>query len=563
MSRYQRKTLGAASSVITILVLGFAMAAAGATTAAAQDACQGHWVRSLGGSHAVVKRTMGDLADLQKRMPEIEASARAAIASDPTLDAAVADALVAAIASGEGIGERKLGRDESVRWMAYQPKKGTYSTIAPPCIRLSKDYDAFEITLRVPQPAPEVPQDAVCSVTATRNCEHQSPTVSVDLDGSGHDPAVTMTAGGAPQPVAAAGSRWSVADPAPYSADLTFTVRAHGSQPQPQMARVLRFLIPKACGNLTYVGEDDPVEIAPAAAPATCEKSVAVAQCKPWADVQLAGIPVGGVEKGTPVTISPVGGWSGSSAKLEVIGPAGTAPFAVDNPSGDVTYTPEVANCGDESYQVRFETRNAAGDVAEATADLHVKPHDWIARGFLFSVDPTGDDQKRTIDLAGEPADETFGLDRGYGVGLSAEHLVAPRWGVEGSVLFGHAKSNYRLSQGAQAGSDSHNVNFFAFTVGPNFHLLECKAADLYLGVFAGYGGFADPNYWALGHHFGATFDGDFVWGAQLGLDVPFDAASDWGFHAGLRYFDISQDTDAGTLSVDPLSIEAGLSYRF
>jgi len=558
MNRSQRQLFGALGSFVASWMLF-----AGASPAAAQDACSGHRVRALGGSHSVVKRPMGDLADLQKRVSEIEASARAAIASDPTLGPDVADALAAAIASGEGIGERKLGRNESVRWMAYQPTKGTFGTIAPPCIQLNKDYDAFEITLRVPQPAPEAPQDAVCNLTATRNCEHESPTVTVDLAGSAYDPAVTMTAGGATSAVSGAGSRWSVADPLPYSSDLTFTVRAHGSQPQPRMARVLRFLIPKACGNLTYLGEGDPVEIAPAGAPATCEKSVAVAQCKPWSDVKLAGLPVDGVEKGEPVTISPAGGWHGTSSKLEITGPAGATPLVVDNPTGDVTYTPDVANCGDESYKVRFETRNAAGDTAESTAEFHVRPHDWIARGFLFSFDPTGSAQKRTLDLPGGTANESFELDRGWGLGASAEHLLTSRWGVEGAALFGRTKSTYRFRQGSLSGSDDHNVNFYALTVGPNLHLLECKAADLYLGAFVGYGGFADPNYWVGDRHFRATFDGDFVWGAQLGLDVPFNVKSDWGFHAGVRYYDISQTTDAGSLSVDPLSVEAGLSYRF
>jgi hypothetical protein len=43
---------------------------------------------------------------------------------------------------------------------------------------------------------------------------------------------------------------------------------------------------------------------------------------------------------------------------------------------------------------------------------------------------------------------------------------------------------------------------------------------------------------------------------------VPFGTGP-WGFHGGVRYFDLSQDTDAGTLEVDPLLVTVGLSYRF
>jgi hypothetical protein len=64
-------------------------------------------------------------------------------------------------------------------------------------------------------------------------------------------------------------------------------------------------------------------------------------------------------------------------------------------------------------------------------------------------------------------------------------------------------------------------------------------------------------------HRFVASFDRRFLWGAQLGLDVPFSGAGPWGFHGGLRYIDLSQDTDAGSLKVDPLLVELGLSYRF
>jgi outer membrane protein W len=558
----------------------FALAGLAAPLSAADaDACKGRNVRRLGGAHAVLRPAIKNVADLQKRLPELEASIRAAVAKDPSLDPGVADAVVAAIRSGAGISERELGRTEAFNWMAYQPKKGDFEVIAPPCVRLNRDYDAFELTVEVPEPVPAPPADAVCAISAQRNCEHDNPTISIDIDGSRRDPRVKMAATGQPaSAVALSGSKAAIADPQPYSADFQFTVRAEGSVASARMARVHRFVIPKVCGNLAYLGEGPRRQIADPAASTSCEKSVTAPMCKPWAAIGAAGAPalvdakgnpIGGpggkkIEKGSSVTITPAGGWHTTSSKLEVTGPAGSTPLVVENPTGPVTYTPTVPTCGEETYKVRFETKNANGDSAAATSEFQVAPHDWIARGFLLSFAPRGDEQKRGLTVpVGASASEKFELDRGTGVGASMEHLLDPRWGLEGVALLGRAKSKYTLSSDGESGSDSHNANFYALTFGPNLHLLACAPVDLYLGAFAGFGGFADPNYWALGHHFQASFDGRFVYGAQLGLDLPFGKASDWGLHGGVRYLKLDQKTDAGTLKVDPLAVELGLAYRF
>ncbi|OQC35723.1 MAG: hypothetical protein BWX64_02339 [Acidobacteria bacterium ADurb.Bin051] len=73
----------------------------------------------------------------------------------------------------------------------------------------------------------------------------------------------------------------------------------------------------------------------------------------------------------------------------------------------------------------------------------------------------------------------------------------------------------------------------------------------------------ADPNYWVGDRRLQATFDSDFVWGAQLGLDVPFKPVRDSGLHFGVRYMGLEQKTDIGKLKVDPLLAEVGLFFRF
>jgi len=495
------KLLGLASAL--------AVAAASTAPAAGQDTCQGRYVRRLAGPHAVTRPGMKNVAELQKRLPELEPAIRAAVAKDPTLSPAVADAVIAAIRSGSGIGERKLGRAESFHWMAYQPSKGDFEVIAPPCVSLKQDYDAFEITVEVPDAAAVAPADATCAIQATRRCEPQNPTVSVSVAGSNRNPRVTVASAGQINSVTLTGSAATIVDPAPYDADLVFTVRAEGSQPAARMARSHRFVIPKVCGNLAYIGEAGRRQIAEGAAAATCEKSVTAPKCQ---RPSAAG------------AVAPVGG------------PAGAAEAAGEAGGGS-------------------EAAAGAADLCSASG--------WTARGFLFGFAPQGDKQERALTIpVAISASEKFEIENGLGAGASVEHRLNPRWGIEGAALVGRAKSKYTLTTDGVSGSASHNANFYALTAGPNLHLLGC-APDLYLGAFVGFGGFADPNYWVNGHHFAASFDGRFLYGAQLGLDAPFGSSSNWGLHAGLRYFMLDQDTDAGTLHVDPLLVELGLAYRF
>ncbi len=487
-SRQRSRTPGAAGFLACTIALAASAALSPAPAAAADiDDCRGEQVQVLGGPHAITHRALVDAADLRQRLPELEASIRSVVVGDPSLGPVVADALIAEIRDGSRITQRPMQRSEAVRWMAYQPEPGRFAAISPACLRLKRSYDAFEITVEIPEPVTAA-QTPTCIVSATRSCAVENPTIAVTVRGSSPGARVTMVAGGQPEvAVGTAGDNFTVRDPGPYDLDVVFTVSAQGAV-TPRRARVFRFLMPKVCGNLAYLGEDPSKTIAAAGTPATCQQSARVATCAPV-----------------------------------------TAPLPVTPP-------PAVAErCGDG----------------------------WVARPFLFGFFPRGSEQKRDILLSSGPARESFELDNGYGVGFALERRLGPVVGIEGAMLVGRGDSTFRLDNGTASASDSHDTTFYALTAGPNFHLLGCDGADLYLGPFLGYGGFADPNYWVDGHHFAATFDGRFLWGAQLGLDVPFGGASAWGFHGGLRYMDLSQDTDAGSIKVNPLIAEIGLSYRF
>jgi hypothetical protein len=453
------------------------------------DVCKGRWVRELAGPHAITKKPMNDLASLQNRLAELEPSIRIAVAKDRSLDPAVADAVIAAIRSGNGVTERQFVAGDDVKWMAFQPQRGVIEVISPPCMQLKKSYDAFAIEVSIPDPAPTTTATAAnCSITATRDCASTNPTINVSIAGSSPNARVTVTSNDQPPtPVSGVGQSWSIPDAGPYDRDLTYTVRAQGTAGPARTARVYRFLMPKVCGNLSYLGEGPVATLSPATAPATCEDSVRVDRC--------AGAPP-------------------------------PPPPEVDD---------EVASCTES---------------------------EWVARPMLFGFMPDGS-QERDLNLpAYGPAAESFELEDGFGVGFSIERRLGPVLGIEAGFLFGRGDTTYTVTAATASESDTHTANFYALMVGPNFHLTECGGVDFYVGPFIGYGGYADPNYWALDHHFHAAFDGRFIWGAQLGLDVPFDDGP-WGFHGGVRWIDLAQDTDAGEIAVDPLIVELGLSYWF
>jgi hypothetical protein len=487
-ARGQSPRFAASRYVAVAVALAFAASLALSAPAVAQPApCTGPYVVSLGGPHAITGVPIDDVADLRRRLPDLEASIRTVVTNDPSLGPVVADALIAAIRNGAGITERPMRRDEPVHWMAYQPRPGQIEAISPACLRLKRTYDSFEITVEIPDSTTAVAP--TCAISAMRDCAPSSPAITLDLRGTSPGARVTMAANGRP-PVAVSGegTSWKLDDPDAYNLDATFTVRVEGAPAPARTARVFRFLMPKICGNLAYLGEAPSRTLAPAGAPLTCEKSVRVGRC-----AQIAAPP----------------------------------PILEPEP---------------------------VADLCEAG---------WVARGFLFAWSPTGDEQRRDITLPTGPAREKFSLDGGYGLGLSVEKRYGPVFGLEGAVLFGKGDSDYEINNGFAKEADSHETTFYAFTVGPNFHLLGCDGADFYIGPFVGYGGLADPNYWAFDHHFAATFDGEFIWGAQAGLAIPFSSDGPWSLHAGLRYLDLSQETDAGTIKVDPWIVSLGLSYRF
>ncbi len=545
------------------------LCAATVATAAAAPNQQCRECRSLNSNETPCVRTLNcypliaklkDLADLRARLPEVEADLRAVMAQ-AKLDEATANAVIEAIRDGNLDDSHPIlpGTHTKVVWMARRVDDRA-ELIVGPTLMLAKQEAKWDFIVEVPDPLPS-PDSGQCKITVERACQHENPTFTIDIHDSHEDPAVTMAADAdAPSPTAVPAAKWTIPDPAPYSHAYTFSVTAHGMPTPPRMARVFQFMIPKKCGNLTLVQELPKKQIAPGGPAATCVQQSRVEMCKPWC---VPSVDPARVEVHNDVAVSIVGGWHDSTAKLKVSGPSGADAWTLTPPPNQSTFRPKVATEGCAPYQLLCHAENAAGEVAETSANLEVTPHDWTLRSFLVYVDPSYGGDTRQSTLSSLDVHEFYELGSGLGVGAAIERRINPTVGVEAAALLAKVDSTYKLRLGSQSGSASHNLTFFSLTLGPNIHLLHCKPADLYLGAFVGMGGFGDPNYWALGRRFQANFEPRFVWGGQVGVDVPFRPSSDWGFHAGLRYFKVSQPTDWGTIDVDPIVLQAGLSFRF
>ena len=97
------------------------------------------------------------------------------------------------------------------------------------------------------------------------------------------------------------GERFSWPDPRSADTDVTFTVKVQGAPAPAQTAQTYRFLMPKVCGNIAYLGEGPERTVSAAGAPQSCEDSVSLDRCVPTApapDADGRHTP-----RGTPITV--------------------------------------------------------------------------------------------------------------------------------------------------------------------------------------------------------------------------------------------------------------------
>jgi len=174
-----------------------------------------------------------------------------------------------------------------------------------------------------------------------------------------------------------------------------------------------------------------------------------------------------------------------------------------------------------------------------------------IQFGALYST-PTDDltDGSQTSELSSE-----------LGFQASFEYMVTGLIGIEPALAM--TTHDVDVTDSAAPDLTLGEIDVFNLNANLNFHLLRESKLDLFLGPTLGYAFWGDLETEVFGIEFPA--DDEFIYGLNLGLDVPFGQSS-WSFTGALNYLlsEMSLEGSSGAaLGVDPLQVKVGVSYRF
>jgi outer membrane protein W len=161
-----------------------------------------------------------------------------------------------------------------------------------------------------------------------------------------------------------------------------------------------------------------------------------------------------------------------------------------------------------------------------------------------------------TDDLV-EPG-ETLELDESFGLQVSFERMVTDRIGVEPTIW--STSHDVEVSDAMVPDFDLGEIDLFAVAVNVNYRVLERDRVELFVGPTVGYAFWGDLET-GLGDF---SADDEFVYGVNLGLDVPVGGGK-WGVSGALGYLfsEIGLEGSGSDLGVDPFQLKLGLSYRF
>jgi outer membrane protein W len=186
---------------------------------------------------------------------------------------------------------------------------------------------------------------------------------------------------------------------------------------------------------------------------------------------------------------------------------------------------------------------------------------DLKLRLFAAFVEPTGGS---TL-VSAEPGEVAVNLESAGGGGLALEYMIAPRWGLELGALFAQPGVSVSVSAVPPSVRVTQGLGITPVSLGTNYYAVPEGRARLYLGVQV-----ARVGYRSLEVRIGTTgvaeeisFDSDFGFGGQVGLEVPF-GASRWMFNATARYLMTTatpHGSDSGA-TVDPFIVTLGIAVR-
>ena len=202
-----------------------------------------------------------------------------------------------------------------------------------------------------------------------------------------------------------------------------------------------------------------------------------------------------------------------------------------------------------------------AAEPAEETASAMGDTSRWTVRGFPLTVD-VDDDELNTNDGVERTH---FAFSGGNGFGGNVEYRMNDRFGLEAGLMVAQIESFFMYDSATEWLMDDDESSFMALTFGPNFHLTPNQKVDFYVGPFVGLAQFGDASYELNGvalDRVTRDFDSEFMFGVQLGLDVPL-GQSPWALHFGGLFMDLATGSDDGDVDLNPLIGTIGLAYNF
>ena len=214
---------------------------------------------------------------------------------------------------------------------------------------------------------------------------------------------------------------------------------------------------------------------------------------------------------------------------------------------------------------------SSAQDEAASNDDFYR----WTIRGYLAGVTTNGDFARdESIRANGDRERTNFKFDGGDGVGFALERHFSERLGLELGVLLADLEGflMFDVEEPVDGGGfgngiwgmNEGDIGFMPFTLGLNYHLTPNSRPDLYIGPFVGLAMMDDVTISDLGESFRYSFDDEFVFGINAGLDIPFKAGGPWALAAGVRWMDLSASDPANgvDLGIDPLIATVGATFR-
>ncbi|HET9210527.1 MAG TPA: hypothetical protein VFR03_09015 [Thermoanaerobaculia bacterium] len=238
-------------------------------------------------------------------------------------------------------------------------------------------------------------------------------------------------------------------------------------------------------------------------------------------------------------------------------------------------YTYDVKHSGTYTVELTADDGICPENKATATATIDVKPFGdtarWAFRVFGADVRASSDSAER-LSSASTDYRQKINLGAhhgGFGAGFEYRGLHVcdlSRWGIALDAIHSQLDSHLLVDRPTAWGRAQEDVSFTPVLLSLNYHLTPGKPVDFYIGPSVGYVFLDSVTYNTLSTSYRESFDDDFTYGVNLGLDVPFGTEHNYAFTVGVRQL-FFKAKGSGTFNhsfdLNPTIATAGFAFRF